>query len=575
MIFGFLLLSLVPCVLSECVVFHGSVTLGRDEAESFVCVPGILPSELNHAFVTHSWTGSFVRPGEYAIVASLEINSSSQCISVRIRRAQIGSSAITVYHAVVVCRGGEITNVYRQSFSQQEVQINVQNPQPASVSLSPAGIEAFDFSRSILLSSISLGAGSFWSRDDITCNLLVDASGIKSLTTRFAADDLGSLSNLIGHFQVIEWNSSAATLKRDADIDFLAFGSACGVGVMAGNDVNMGSMALRYSKATGALTIAPEYTNVSSELQYLKVLNAVGSVVIDEVRLGAGEDANVSVRTVPDPNYAWPIVLGTGNLFGVPAEPTNDASQLVVAASVVDNMVVVRRVRSNTQPVAISVWVATTLFRPATSVTTDTITTSSSATTTATTKTATAIIAPNSTSTTITLITTNTTFGTQVSSSDNRITLPPSPDDPASISSVESVPDSSQDTADVPPSSSGPTAIDAAIIGGAAGGGAALLLVIVIVLYFCCRARKRRAESTPSKALPLSQLNTVDMSSVREYATGATYGDVSDVRTEGPLETMYGDIGDVRSSTIQPPPRYGDVGDVRTNYASFNVSTRS
>lgn len=529
--FGVLIVhtALVSC---ECFVFNGAITLGLEEMDKFDCIPSLYANDSRQAFVTHSWNGAFVSSGGYAVMASLVFGMDTACSGVRVRRTA-GTGVVSVNWFVVVCRNGEINNVWRGDLNYSTHYMfdgNYSNLFGTAVNVS---------TNSLILGSFSIGAGVVFSRDDFACvefrpgPMEMGTNPNKTFGVRFAFPLDGNnekLSNATAHVQVVDWNSTAASLLNAANRSAIPFVTACGVGLSTEPNTNFAEVAAVFNPSDRSIAIDPPNLNFSLASQFLRFADDVASVAIDRVILNARETSK-NFRNITALNI-WAIILGTSNLLGVPAAPAASITDVAVTVDRSLHQFFVRRAMSD---VALTVYVATIVFdvrpTPTTTVPVTPATTRSPPPPTSD---------HDSVTTSYQSSTTFSTFSTVSTSSTSTTPI---------LASSSSGGATAQET---PNSTESALAVDPAIVGGAAGGGGALLLIIVSIFAFCaCKARKSKRATTETPApVPLSQLN-VNMSSVRyEHdpipGNAGVYGDVSDVRTS---RQLYDDVGDVQQQS--------------------------
>jgi hypothetical protein len=548
------LLGNVVLVLSKCIVFNGETEIENNDRR--VCIPGLYANDSGRAFVTHSWNAQFVSPGSYSVLSSLVFTTS--CSGVRLRRANSTSSA-TVSWFVVVCRDGEIKNVWRGDVAYS------QNYTFDGMYSRLEGLSHNVSDNSLIVGSYAIGGGTRFSRDDFACMEfakpgILDTNTSKTFAVRFIYKPNSiTLDNALAHVQVIDWNSTAATVSNTSNPLAIPFATACGIDQENEASTNFVSLALVFNTSDRSIALNANFqSEISFARQYLVVPENLATVHLDAVAMDAGK-ARVAFRNISDEGHTWAIILGTANMLGVPSRSATTITDVVVAASVKNGEVVVKR---TTSQVPLTVHVATIIFhqtaptlsptistRPSTIPTTPTTPTIPTTPTTGPSQTTRETASSLEESTTTTTTTTTTTM-TSMTTSALTITV----EDESTVVNIS------------PPATAAAAAIDQAIVGGAAGGGALLLIIAVIVALCACKARKSSSKlrEPPATGQALAHLD-MSMSSARyDIEPSSTYGDVSDVRTQSAL---YGDVGDVRTSSevmTAKPSIYGDIGDVRT-----------
>jgi hypothetical protein len=354
--FSVFLVAHAALVLSKCFVYNGITDLLMGTTETHVCIAGLNENDASRAFVTHSWNGQFSSSGGYVIMASLNFSSTS-CSGLRLRRATDGGF-VTVMWSIVACRDGEIRNVWRGDLNY------AQNYSFDGNYSNLFGKATNVASNSLILGSFALGAGTRFSRDDFGCVGFVplpsDTSTMKNVGVRFAYKypDANELEKASAHVQVIDWNTTAASLLKTPDGFAIPFVTTCGIGLDASPEINLVSVASVFNPTDRSIDINPAYrSNVSVISQFLRFPDSVATVIIDSVTLEVGIETKI-FRNISDLNI-WTIVLGTSNMLGVPATLAESIADVVVAAGVSAGQLFVRRTTSN---VALTVYVATVVF---------------------------------------------------------------------------------------------------------------------------------------------------------------------------------------------------------------------
>lgn len=441
------LLGSVVLVLSKCIVFNGETEIEAKERRE--CIPGLYANDSERAFVTHAWNAPFVSPGSYSVLSSLVFTTS--CSGVRLRRAN-GTSEVTVFWFVVVCRDGEIKNVWRGDVAYS------QNYTFDGTYSKLVGLSHNVSDNSLLIGSYGIGGGTRFSRDDFACMeftnpVVSDTNNTrKGFAVRFI-HKMGSieLDNALAHVQVIDWNPSTATVSNTSNPLAIPFATACGIEQETEATTNFASLALVFNTTDRSIALNASFqSEISFARQYLVIPNNLATVHLDAVAMDAGK-TRVAFRNISDERNTWAIILGTANMLGVPKRSTTTITDVVVAAGVQNGEVFVKRTSSQ---VPLTVHVATIVFDPtaptlsptarppSTTPTPTTPTTGPSRTTRET-----ASLLEESTTTITTTMTTTT----------------------ATTKSALTITVEEESTADSPSAAAVAVAIDPAIVGGAAG----------------------------------------------------------------------------------------------------------